>query len=600
MHQLPGSNQPNNLQFSRRNCKGQSILALLMIVALIMIPLLAIISFEIARLVLAKQELQNATDAAVLTATATLAGSDNVNPTQAHKDAIESALKIFKANTMLGQPLAKATVVASPAAFTCDPGEADVYFEFLNPITMKVEPMTSANAKIVRMSACAGGELAFGNFVGIKALSVTALSTSAVPKLDMVICFDVSGSMDDQTPVTLVKRKWDPTLGSGKIVYSNVNGANGPLRGKIFDILKPAATGSSFNAAAPQILTEAYWNAKAYFSEYMAKYYGVAGLRSGGVYPEAGQPPGNFPPGTAPTFEGMDVFTDAVVNIDGQPTFGGFSYGGFDFPSIGVLVEAARGNLESNALYTSSKANTAFTVSPRPGYQKAYLEAAAKKINPMQDAKDALSTMVSIINTDVDGHFGFVAFDSTVGTDATSTENWYDLDDYAPYGAKKGFPIPHVVIDPGPGNTRFSEVNTAIESCVPMGATNIGAAVHAAVQDLKAKSRPGSTKAIILFTDGEPTVPSGPLSSDPKANARMAAKEASDAGIAVYTIGLAQNPAIIPDQKDILNDQNSDPTTGGMAAISGHGATFNLVTDSTQLRQTFAKIARRLVRLVTN
>ncbi len=133
-----------------------------------------------------------------------------------------------------------------------------------------------------------------------------------------------------------------------------------------------------------------------------------------------------------------------------------------------------------------------------------------------------------------------------------------------------------------------------------MGATNIGASVHAAVQDLKNNSRTGSVKAIILFTDGEPTVPAGPLSSDPEANARLAAVEARDAGIAVYTIGLAQNPMIIADQEKILNDTNSDPTTGGMAAIAGHGGTFNLVTDSSQLRTTFAKIARRLVKLVSN
>jgi Mg-chelatase subunit ChlD len=157
-----------------------------------------------------------------------------------------------------------------------------------------------------------------------------------------------------------------------------------------------------------------------------------------------------------------------------------------------------------------------------------------------------------------------------------------------------------VLIDSTAGKTAYAEVNKAIDSCVPMGATNIGGAVHSAVQDLKSHSRLGSTRAIILFTDGEPTVPSGPLSSDPKANARMAAVEARDAGVALYTIGLAQNPIIIPDQTDILNDKNSDPTTGGMAAIAGHGGTFNLVTDSSELRQTFAKIARRLVKLVSN
>ena len=326
----------------------------------------------------------------------------------------------------------------------------------------------------------------------------------------------------------------------------------------------------------------------------------MPGLRSGGVYPEAGRPPGNYPPGLAPTFDGFNVFTDSVVNIDGQAAFGGFTYNGFDFPDVGTLVEASRGNLESDSLYRASKANTSLRVTPRAGYQKAYLEASAHQIKPMQEAKSALTSMVKILNTDVDAHFGFVAFDSIVGANDNSTESFYDIDDYALYGAKRGFAIPHVVIDSGAAQNKYNDVVSAIDKCVPMGATNIGAAVHAAVTDLKSRSRTGSTRAIVLFTDGEPTVPSGPLSSDPKANARMAAKEARDAGIALYTIGLAQNAAIIPDQTDILNDQNTDPTTGGMAAIAGHGGTFNLVTDSSQLRQTFAKIARRLVRPVAN
>ncbi|MBK7838270.1 MAG: VWA domain-containing protein [Candidatus Obscuribacter sp.] len=586
--------------YKSRNNKGQSLISLMMIIALVVMPLLAVLSFECARLILAKQELQSASDAAVLTAAATLASADDLNSLQAHKDAIEAALKIFKANTVLGRSLANTKVVASPAAFNCAVGESNVYFEFVNPITLQVEPLTSPNAKVVRVYSCTGSELAFGNFVGIASMAVNALATSAVPKLDMVVCFDVSGSMDDQTPVTLVKRKWDPTLGAGKIVYSPVNSINGPMHGKIFDILKPAATGSSLNAAAPQILTEAYWNAKCYSSEYLAKHYGVPGLRSGGVYPEAGRPPGNYPPGLAPTFDGFNVFTDSVVNIDGQAAFGGFTYNGFDFPDVGTMVEASRGNLESDSLYRASKANTSLHVTPRAGYQKAYLEASAHQIKPMQEAKSALTSMVKILNTDVDAHFGFVAFDSIVGANDNSTESFYDIDDYALYGAKRGFAIPHVVIDSGAAQNKYNDVVSAIDKCVPMGATNIGAAVHAAVTDLKSRSRTGSTRAIVLFTDGEPTVPSGPLSSDPKANARMAAKEARDAGIALYTIGLAQNAAIIPDQTDILNDQNTDPTTGGMAAIAGHGGTFNLVTDSSQLRQTFAKIARRLVRLVAN
>jgi len=142
-------------------------------------------------------------------------------------------------------------------------------------------------------------------------------------------------------------------------------------------------------------------------------------------------------------------------------------------------------------------------------------------------------------------------------------------------------------------------VVSAIQSTRAMGGTNIGAALDQAVQDLQTNGRQGSVKAIVLFTDGEPTL-GGPLDSDPATNARLAAAEAATAGIPVYTIGLAQSPAIEPSEIAILNDTNPNPSTGGIAAIAGHGGTFNLVTNSAQLELTFEKIARRLVEIVAN
>jgi hypothetical protein len=241
------------------------------------------------------------------------------------------------------------------------------------------------------------------------------------------------------------------------------------------------------------------------------------------------------------------------------------------------------------------------SVSPKAGYQKAYLEAAANRLQPMNDAKNALLTFNDILNTDADTHFGLVSFDSAIGADSNSTENWYSIDDSSAYGQKQGFPLPHVKISNAVNQNNYDLVNKSIKSCVAMGSTNIGGAIHEAVQDIKNKSRLGSVKAIVLFTDGEPTLPCGPLdTTDPLRNARLAAAEARDAGIAVYTVGLAQNPAIIPQQTAILNDKNSDPSTGGIAAIAGHGGTFTEVTNSADLRNAFAKIARNLVRLIAH
>ena len=579
--------------------KGQALIAIVGLFTFCVFPLIAVFCFELSRVTLAKQQLQNACEAAALAAVATLASSDNSSPTTTHNDCMQVALNIFKQNYVLGTELTTSTIVESERALTCGVGEAKLYFEFVNPITKAVEPITSPSAKVVRIVAVFGDKLAFGQYIGISQWNIRANADGGVPNLDVALCFDVSGSMDDQTPVTLVRRKWDATAGSGgAVTYDVPVGANGPARGKIFDVLQPAPTGTSLNAMEPQWLDEAWWNAKLNFSEYLASYYGVPGLRSLGGYPDQGKPPGNYPPGTAPTWDGYNAFTDMVVNIDGKTTFGGFTYGGFSFPDLPTLVEAARGNLENNTVYLQSKANTATSVTPRSGYQNAYRLAAAQQLQPIKDAKDASLLFTSILNTDTDCHFGFVSFDASTGTSPGSTENWWNIDLDSPYGTKLDFPRPMVPLDRSVGATNYSSVNSAIQSCVAMGSTNIGAAIHEAVQDLKAHSRTGSVKAIVLFTDGQPTAPSGPLDADPWMNARKAADEANKAGIAVYTIGLAQNSAIIPGETLMLNDSNDNPNTGGIAAIARHGGTFNLVTNSANLRQAFEKIARRLVQLV--
>lgn len=580
-----------------RTHTGQALIAIIFVFGLIVMPLITIFGFELSRVYLSKQQLQNASDAAALTAVAQLASQDITNPVKAHTDATEAALRVFRDNYVLGKPLTNTSISANKSNMECTVGQAKLYFEFLNPRTGLVEPFSSPDGKVVRVTATCGRQLAFGKFVGIESFNMTSESEGTVPMLDLVVCFDVSGSMDDQTPVSVVKRAWDASL--SRSTYRVTRGVHGPMAGKIFDIAQPPFTGLSFNGLEPQGLTDAYDSSQAYFSEWLAKYYGVPGLRSGGAYPEQGRAPGNCPPGTAPADFGVPMYTDCVVNIDGKTNFAGMTYKGYSFPDVATLVEASRGNLDDPISFNDSKARVSLpaAVGPRPGYKQAYQEAAGQQLQPLVDSRDATSMFCNILNTDTDCHFGLIAFDSTIGTSASSTEKWNSLDWQTGYGAKRDYPLPMVPLDKTIGTTHFTDVKTAINSCLPMGGTNIGAAVHQAVQTLKSNSRKGSVRAIVLFTDGQPS-DGQPLDSDPWLNARKAAVEAREEGIAVYTIGLAQNSAIEPGEIAILNDTNPDPGNGGMAAIAGNGGTFNLVTDSKQLRVAFEKIARRLVEIV--
>ena len=578
-----------------RNQSGVSLTMLIVGLAFVIMPIIGLFAFEIGRLQIAQQELQHVTDAAALAAVATLTCEENTDPQLAHQDAVDTAVNLFKRNSIIGTELTNSTISGTMNT-SPQPGEATLYFEFIDPVTHNVVGMDDPNGKVVKLYAAFGATPAFGAFLGLSNFGLKTIAFGAVPTLDLVLCFDTSGSIDDQTPVTFIKRSWDSTL--GKIVYDVPTGANGVARGKQYDIMKPGPNGTSLNGVYPHIASDAYYNAQMWFSEYLAQYYAVPGLRSlGGAAAEAGSPPGNYPPGTAPTYPGWAVFTDIVVNLDGNNTFAGFNGNGYNFPDVATMVEAARGNLENVTVFNNSKANTSVSVSPSPGYQQAYFNLAKSKLQPLQDAKSAAQLFIDILNTDTDAHFGFVAFDHQIGTDANSVEPRYTVDDAAAYGLSTGFPLPVIVLDPSAGARHYSETDAAIVSCVPLGGTNIGAAVSKAVDELTTHGRLGSKKAIVLFTDGQPTY-GGPLDGDPWGNARKAAVKAKNAGVSIYTIGLAQNPDIVPGQTAILNDTNSNETTGGMAAIAGNGGTFSLVTNSGNLRRVFEQIARHLVQLV--
>jgi hypothetical protein len=618
---------------SSRSAMGAGIIGMSLICGLVIIPMLAVFSFEISRLYLAKQQLQNATDAAVLAATAQLASSNSASPTTAHTNAIQAALAIFQKNVVLGTQLTNSSTVTAAADLTPVPGEGLLFFTFIDPVTKLVVPISSPNGKIVNLQSAYSTYFAFGKYLSVSTFTVNALAKGAVPILDIEICYDVSGSMDDQTPITFVLRQWDSTLNSlspnasqppGRITYTIPNVTttpNGKAEGLIYNILQPSPTGTSLNAINPQLFEESsdlvdpgYGQNLDFTGDIGSNLRSLGGwtATANGLDDDAGQPPGNYGGAlyTSPNGNKPPNYTDVVVNIDGNTVFGGkvvtTALGTFNFPDLPTLVEAARGNLENSTVFVNSGANTSVSVSPKSGYMQAYLTGVAPLLQPIANSQAATLLFADILNTDTDCHFGMVAFDDVIGTAGSpyvvvsggnSYEQWNTFDIYQPYGQNYNYPLPLIALNPALAQTNYSTVVTGIQSTQAMGGTNIGAALQQAVTDLQTNGRQGSVKAIVLFTDGEPTTPDPTTGA---VNARAAAVAASNAGIPIYTIGLAQTAAIEPGEIAILNDTNSNPSTGGIAAISGHGATFDLVTDSSALQATFEKIARRLVELVAS
>jgi hypothetical protein len=581
----------------QRNQTGQNMIIMIFVMAFLILGVVGIFAFEVSRANLAREQLRSACQSAALAGAATLAGSDISDPTAAQANAITAALIVMKKNAVIGYPLTSTTQSGSASSLmtNTNTGECRVYFEFLDPNNKgAVVNIGDPNGKIMRVTSSFGLQPAFGCYLGLTNLPIEGQASAGVPQLDIVLCFDVSGSIDDQTPVSFVKRAWNPTL--GKIAYTVAATQSGSTagalaQGTIYDILGPPATGTGLNADYPQALssTSSGVNWTLDFSE-----RGTApGLRGAA---NAGSPPGNYP-GLGAGVGGSRTFTDLVVNIDGNKQFGGFTDSGYSFPDLATLVEASRGNLENTSLFNSSKANTSVTVQPRAGYQQAYFNLALKNTHPIYDAQQAAALFYTILNHDTDAHFGIVAFNGTAGVSASDSTSDYNVDSSYPAAGSGSVPKPNISLVSTNGVTNYSTILSVLPNTRADGNTNIGDAIVKALAQFKNGSRIGARKAIVVFTDGQPTSGS-PLDSDPWTNSRKAAVQAKNDGIPIYTIGLAQNPAIMAGEKLILNDTNSSSTTGGIAAIAGNGGRFFLVTNQKNLRLCFENLARQLVLLV--
>jgi len=105
--------------------------------------------------------------------------------------------------------------------------------------------------------------------------------------------------------------------------------------------------------------------------------------------------------------------------------------------------------------------------------------------------------------------------------------------------------------------------------------------------------RPAARKAIVFFTDGEPT--GGIGGPDGGNSTGIQAPAAKTKGISIFTVGLNMNgnAQLTADQKTFLGD-NTGGNGPGLAYIAGNGGAFFQCSNSLQVRQAFINVARRL------
>jgi hypothetical protein len=617
-----------------RSTAGVSFSVLILIISMFGVLPLGLLGFEIARYCLTIQELRNVTDAAALAGGAALTNvSPGMNREQLHWLAMQTVVDTFKRNTVIDTSFDSKNLTANfnrkPGAAPKQPDHVVLNILLLdeNGIPQKTG---SRNVKTLRVEAIFAGHTVFASkLMPIQTLEVATVSAEAgLPKLDVFICFDCSGSMDDQTHILLVKRYWKFKQQQGMNRFDII------AEGKLADVVAAPLTGTALNAFWPQNLSftssselgENYLWSETRLPQKNWVFTLRSGIPSNSTAPsweswrpansllaEMGKYPGNLSLQDPMNDKGNGIdlrkytnaFTDLIVPVANKDDY--------EFPNFVTCLEASRGNLEGARVLNLSKGvkgsvlnDMLVGVVPHPGYYEAYWSQVAERIEPMASARHAAQTFIETVDSCVNAHFAFQAFTDVAGEDPDSfyKDTNMKIDPLYEAGGNTRFPLPLISLDRRESNKEKILEAIAGEpgACgldprrlplCPLGGTNVEATLKEAIHQLTDVSqiRPDAKQAIILFTDGIPNEPGGEGSA--RAAAFNQAHLAHIRGIPIYTIGLSQNAQIKPLEDRFLGD-NKNGSGKGLAYESGNHAIYMSVTTQEQLAAAFQSVARSL------
>ena len=581
--------------YSVRNRKGQSMVVLMTFLTFFFVLLLGMTALEFARYSLCCQQFQHCVDIAAIGGAVGLASSNNTDQATSQEIAKSVAQRIFERNYILDTTLKGNTTFATSAGAPPTPParKAVINFTWLDPET-GLPTNNPGDQKVFRVSGAYGYPPLVGNYIGLgpnAVLRCSATGNGGGTMLDVILCFDLSASIDDSTKVSLVERYY---TGSGRKNQYRVvdSGMLYEASGATDD------TGTPLNACYPQQIENQ--EAKRYNRKQRGRTQGER-------------------PGTQ-GMEGGRNYTDIVVNLDENNTFGGTtlstSYGTFEYPTVGALVEAARGNLESSTMANNANVDlSAIGVSnPRAGFYRAYWENALVHRHPLYDAQASAANFFQILNNSTNAHFGLVCFSTDERTTYTGRPSIGSTDGHSvstsnagtiPTSSTVSCPTPYVQLDKTTGavGSNFTTIQQYFPPTNPPAApqltayngTDINGAITLALQNLLPankisggmdKMRIGATPAIVLFTDGRPTANTGVGDM----NGVTTSNIAKNNGVKIYCIGLAQVDSIIPKMNAVLGNISS--TSGGKFYPIPPGT-----GQSAALNKAFSDIARSLVTL---
>lgn len=577
-------------------------LVLVVFLIVFFVLLLGMMAFEFGRYSLCCQQFQHCVDIAALGGAAGLASAQTTNQSTAQAAAISTAQWIMEQNYVMDKSLNGMVTFTASAGSPSTPtsaNRANINFTWLNPET-GASTAVPGDQKVFGLQGAYAYPPLVGSWIGLgptALLRASANGNGGGAMLDVVLCFDLSGSIDDSTFISMVDR-WRPNGGPNTYTVKASNTLYQASQ-------ESSSTGTGFNALYPQDPSAAS------FGQFNAA--------------RRGQTQGTQPPQNSSS--GAQVFTDVVVNLNEAANFTGGTYGGLNFPTVGSLVEAARGNLESVAIANAAGVPYAsWGVTPQSGYYRTYWEQAQIHRHPLYDAQASSANFFQIMNNSCNAHFGLVGFSSDENTTYSrpAIEGGVSHSFPAPPAAGNiptspnvNCPIPYVQLDPtaGAAGSNFTQVSawlplaptlpsTVNPQLTAYGSTDINGALNQAMNMLTRstpaqysdsgnwptnlnRNRIGARRAIVLFTDGLPTINTGPIGDQP---GDYVSEQAGKCGIQIYCIGLAQVASLVP----LMN------TTLGNIANNSGGKLYVIPPGTGQaaaLDRAFSDIARSLVSL---
>lgn len=579
-------------------------IVLIVFLLVFFILVLGMAAFEFARYNLCCQQFQHCVDIAALGGAAGLASAQTTNQGTAQAAAIQTAQWMMEQNYVLDKSLsgkttwtAGTTIPTMPSA----PNTASMAFTWVDPETGSPTGV-AGDQKIFRVSGAYAYPPLVGSWIGLgnsTLAAVVAIGNGGGTMLDVVLCFDLSGSIDDSTKISMVDRWRNGTNNNYRIVANNT----------LYQASQETSTtGTGFNCIYPQTAEAAR--------------YGTFNATRRGQTQNALPPQNNS--------LSNDTFTDVVVNLDEQNVYsstGNTTHAGFFFPNVGSLVEAARGNLENTIVANAAGVPYAsWGVTPQTGYYRTYWEQAQIHRHPLYDAQASSANFFQIINNSTNAHLGLVGFSSDENTTYNERAIGSGQNHIFPVPIVSGnipttsnvnCPIPYIQLDPAAGAAGSNFAAVAAKLPLPptlpsavnpqltaQGSTDINGALNQAMNMLCRNTpssytdnlnwgtclnrcRVGSKRAIVLFTDGLPTVNTGPFGGS---DGSETADRAGKCGIPIYCIGLAQIPALVGPMNGTLGTIASE--SGGKLYVIPPGT-----GQAAALDRAFVDIARSLVTL---